>query len=144
MCTPNLTAFEAWSKLNPSSQDTVFIASDNEEGLTFCRHAYESQLIGQTFYADNSKLRRQQAETQFPGLTSGPIDELLKAKKNLTDDYGFTKGLVTAQQLTFAAQAAEALAKGSVLMLRSSDPCPPVLSFSTSRLHYDQLTIIKG
>ncbi|MGM9992879.1 MAG: hypothetical protein ACI376_08585 [Candidatus Bruticola sp.] len=144
MCKSQLTSSEAWRKLNPSSQDMLFIASDNEEGLTFCRYAYEHNLIKQTFYADNSDQRRRQANAQFPGLTSGPISQLKEAKGKLTEGYGFTKGLVTAHQLNFVDQAAASLAKGSVLMLRSSDPQPPILSFSTSRLHYDQLTIMGG
>ena len=96
-------------------------------------------------YVDDDLTRRQKAINCCADLKVGTLEQLYDLKASFTEGYGFTKAVVVSDCLsTCITQVVDVLAKGSVLMLRSQDQTPPVLDFSTSRLHYDQLTLMAG
>ena len=138
---------QAWSKLLVDSNDAILIAADTEEGPQWCHLAAQVVTVGNgiVVYIDNNLFRRQQAAEFSTKIKTGTIDRLNDFKAAFTDNYGFTKALIISDHLSeYIEPVIDNLAKGSVLMLRSQDPEPPVLNFSTGRLHYDQMTIISG
>ena len=136
---------ETWYKLNCTPQDALLIVADTDEGPEFCHLAAQHINKGVIVYVDNKASRRQKAISYCTDLKVGNLEQLHELKAAFTEGYGFTKAVIVSDHLsTCVTQVIDVLAKGSVLMLRSQDPEPPTLNFSTSRLHYDQMTIIAG
>lgn len=138
---------DAWHKLNCAQNEALIIVADTNEGPEFCHLA--AQVVdtnnGIIVYVDDDLTRRQKAINRCADLKVGTLEQLYDLKASFTEGYGFTKAVVVSDCLsTCITQVVDVLAKGSVLMLRSQDQTPPVLDFSTSRLHYDQLTLMAG
>ena len=136
---------ETWYKLNCTPHDTLLIVADTDEGPDFCHLAAQHINEGVIVYVDNKASRRQKAAESRSDITIATLEQLKDLKVDLTEGYGFTKAIIISNHLAACiTQVVDSLAKGSVLMLRSQDPEPPTLNFSTSRLHYDQMTIVAG
>lgn len=138
---------DAWYKLNCAQDEALIIVANTDEGPEFCHLA--AQVVdtnrGVIAYVDNNLARRQKAISCCADLKVGTLEQLQDLKDAFTEGYGFTKAIIISNCLsTCVTQVVDILAKGSVLMLRSQDQEPPVLNFSTSRLHYDQMTLISG
>ena len=138
---------EAWHKLNCSPQEALLIVADTDEGPEFCHLATQVVAAGEglVVYIDDNFSRRQKAANLAADIKTATLEQLKELKAAFTEGYGFTKAIVISNRLaTCITQVIDSLAKGSVLMLRSQDPQPPILDFSTNRLHYDQMTIVAG
>ena len=136
---------ETWYKLNCTPHDALLIVADTDEGPDFCHLAAQHIKEGVIVYIDNKASRRQKVAESRADINIATLEQLNALKVALTEGYGFTKAIIISNNLTACiTQVIDNLAKGSVLMLRSQDPEPPTLNFSTSRLHYDQMTIVAG
>ena len=136
---------QIWHKLLCTPDDTILIAASTEEGPNFCHLASQTVAAGHglVVYIDDNLSRRQKAAAYSTKIKTGTIAQLVELKTIFTDNYGFTKAVIVSNNLSeYTELVIDNLAKGSVLMLHSQDPEPPVLNFSTGRLHYDQMTII--
>lgn len=137
---------KTWYKLNCTPHDALLIVADTDEGPDFC-HLAAQYIInnGLIVYVDDKASRRQKVAESGADIKVATLEQLEELKTTLTEGYGFTKAIIISNHLaTCIRQVVDSLAKGSVLMLRSQDPEPPTLNFSTSRLHYDQMTIVAG
>lgn len=140
---------KAWQKLNCGAADIVLIITDCEEGAALAAYAAQhkpgsdgtektrNDLI---FCSTDAELLR---EAEQAGCCAATPDVLNEERERLMPE-GPTRAAFFCK--AFDASAFTSLvnyvAKGSTIIVRSEDPIPPQLSLSTSRLHYDQLTII--
>lgn len=134
---------EAWHKLNLAPNDAILIVADTDEGPEFCHMVNQNITENLIVYADNNLSRRQKATYCRAEVKTGTLAQLAEFKATFTEGYGFTKAIIVSDNLASCIlPVIDTLAKGSTLVICSQDPEPPMLDFSTGRLHYDQLTII--
>jgi D-arabinose 1-dehydrogenase-like Zn-dependent alcohol dehydrogenase len=130
----------SWSKLKAEPTDSLLILSDNGQGRIWLEQARKAGLAT-IVYIDNDAERCRKTAQALSLAYFGGEESMEALASEASHGYGLTKAIVAQDKLDSVDKVIGVLAKGSTLMLDSADPNPPDLDLSTTRLHYDQLTI---